>query len=403
MNTPSSYHRIADFLDDRGDKIIAVWLREVRRDERVPSADNLPQHELVDHLPMMLKSLSEALRGLDARGKQKASSQKHGEYRWTQSYTLSELLRELAVLREVLAAEFLAYFRESGTPDLDDVSDRAILCLHRFLDNEVAYSVREFVARQQAEIQENNRSLVLMNERIQIFNTHLEQLDSRRLQMLRTVAHELGNHLQGLTIIMSLVKTQVDSEIAKDHFGVLSNSLASMSRLTEQLLEYASLLSGRERVRVEACDLGELHREISEYLRPMAAEKGLEFQGRCDPSLGVVPCDRQKLYRVCVNLGTNAVKYTDAGSVMLNFADRGGTAWAVEVVDTGIGLSEEERKRIFQEFYRVPGVHEEQRGAGLGLAITEKLVKLLGGSLEVESEPERGSCFRVILSKIDAP
>lgn len=368
----------------------------VRRDTTIPVADNLPRHELLDHLPKMLSSLAEQLRGGDHLNEAAESSQIHGEYRWKQNYTLDELLSELSVLREVLGAKFHAFFIEAGTSLPEKSVHFSQRCLHRFLDKEIAHSVSGFVSRQQEEIRNANETLQVMNERIKEFNRHLEAMDEKRIQMLRTVSHELGNHLQGLTIIATIVRRQADWESTSKHLEVLSGSVNAMARLTEQLLEYTSLVSGKEYAQIQPCDLVSLHTEVSNYLRAMATEKGLGFSCQIGADLRTVESDRQKLHRICLNLGTNAVKYTRQGEVHVEFRQLDEKSWVIEVTDTGEGMTNDEKTLIFNEFYRIPGISENERGAGLGLPITAQLIQLLDGKIEVNSEKGRGSSFRVI-------
>jgi signal transduction histidine kinase len=98
-----------------------------------------------------------------------------------------------------------------------------------------------------------------------------------------------------------------------------------------------------------------------------------------------------------MNLMTNAIKYTPAGEVSLGFLAGPPGRWAIEVADTGPGIPIEEQSRIFEEFHRVPGTTGGQPGAGLGLAITQQLVTLLGGNLELSSESGHGTKFRIEL------
>jgi len=97
------------------------------------------------------------------------------------------------------------------------------------------------------------------------------------------------------------------------------------------------------------------------------------------------------------DLGTNAVKYTRFGSVSLRFARHGAECWILEVDDTGPGIPLQSREKIFEDFQRLPETSTGQPGAGLGLAIVRRLVQLLKGRIELESEVGSGTSFRVIL------
>jgi signal transduction histidine kinase len=105
------------------------------------------------------------------------------------------------------------------------------------------------------------------------------------------------------------------------------------------------------------------------------------------------------LHRIAMNLVTNAIKYTPSGEVRLAFIAGNASEWMITVTDTGPGIPVEEQSRIFEEFHRFPETTGGQPGAGLGLAITQQLVTLLRGRIEVEAEVGRGTVFRVTLPR----
>jgi CheY-like chemotaxis protein/anti-sigma regulatory factor (Ser/Thr protein kinase) len=118
-----------------------------------------------------------------------------------------------------------------------------------------------------------------------------------------------------------------------------------------------------------------------------------------------VDTDRTLLERVLRNLADNAIKYTEQGGVTVR-ARQAGDEVAIDVIDSGCGIASGERTRVFEEFYQIGNPERDrQRGLGLGLAIVKRLVELLRGRLELESEPQRGSRFTVLLraAPIDAP
>jgi signal transduction histidine kinase len=122
-----------------------------------------------------------------------------------------------------------------------------------------------------------------------------------------------------------------------------------------------------------------------------------------DPTLEEIVTDRHLAHRVCLNLLTNAVKYTAAGEVKFTFSARPEGNWSLEVSDNCCGITPEEREEIFNEFYRAPTCRETEPGVGLALAITRHLVRLLGGRIELDSKLGAGSTFRVALPRNDPP
>ena len=170
-----------------------------------------------------------------------------------------------------------------------------------------------------------------------------------------------------------------------------------MTALMKQLLEFATL--DAERSRLERCEPDSLFHELAAFGREIAEQKGLAFFGHLDPTLGEVVTDRHQLHRVCLNLLTNAVKYTATGEVKFTFWGEPEGNWRIEVSDTGCGIAPEEHEQIFNEFYRASTCRETEPGIGLGLAITGRLVRLLGGRIKLDSKLGAGSTFRVVLPR----
>ncbi len=378
----------ADFLDQRREDITAEWLRRVRRDREIPSAEDLPKEELLDHLPYILDNIIKRLRGTPA---DRVDSQSHGEVRWKQHYCLDEVLREISILRKVLIEELFRFYYDRKAKLKLQVQASDIL--HACLDLIISSSTAGFVARQYEEIQAANRSLEELNLRVQTANDQLLEKDRQRLQMLRTITHEIANHLNAIGTRVSVLEK--DRNSIDSCTESLSQSVKAMTALVKQLLEFATL--DAERPHLERCEADALFQEPATFGREIAERKGLTFVGRLDPTLGGVVTDRHQLHRVCLNLLTNAVKYTTTGEVIFTFWAEPEGNWRIEATDTGCGIAPEEHEQIFNEFYRASTRRETEPGVGLGLAITLRLVRLLGGRIELDSKLGVGSTFRVVL------
>ena len=150
-------------------------------------------------------------------------------------------------------------------------------------------------------------------------------------------------------------------------------------------------------VRPEPVDLADLAAQVVEEVRPLAERKGLAVQLALESPLSLLHTDGQLLKIVLANLTSNAVKFTEAGSVAVKVGRREGV-YRVAVEDTGPGISESERARLFEPFETLePLVNKHVPGMGLGLALARRLASALGARLEVESAPGVGSSFAVTL------
>ena len=168
----------------------------------------------------------------------------------------------------------------------------------------------------------------------------------------------------------------------------------------DSLLDISKLDAGAVRPEPQRMSVKVLIERIEADYRPVAREKGLEF--RVAPVDVEVRSDPVLLGRVVRNLVDNAFKYTRAGSVTLS-AELDETTVRIAVRDTGPGIPESERERIFEEFYQVGNPERDRaEGLGLGLAIVRRLARLLGLRLKLKSEPGRGSTFSVRLARLPA-
>jgi signal transduction histidine kinase len=134
-------------------------------------------------------------------------------------------------------------------------------------------------------------------------------------------------------------------------------------------------------------------------LEMMAEKKGLEFVAFLDPDLpACLMGDEQRLRQIMTNLVGNAIKFTEKGQVQVRVARHTPKQWMIQVKDTGMGIPREAHSSIFEPFQQAQnGITQENRGIGLGLAITKQLVELMGGRIKLDSQIGQGSSFTVLL------
>jgi len=233
------------------------------------------------------------------------------------------------------------------------------------------------------------------------FNSALGRIEDSFDRLRRFTAdasHELRTPLTTLRSVGEVgVQEGATEEQLREAIGSMLEEVSRLTRLVDGLLTLTRAESGRFPVTHEAVDVGEIVREVADYLRILAEEKNqtlyLEHAGRA-----VAWGDRATIGQTLVNIVENAIKYTPSGGrVVLRVAEMG-TDVVVDVTDNGPGIPTNERPHIFERFYRgEPSLHAVARGAGLGLAIAKWAVSLNRGRIEVESEPGRGATFRVFL------
>ena len=175
--------------------------------------------------------------------------------------------------------------------------------------------------------------------------------------------------------------------------------LEGMRKLIVDLLDLTRIESGEKQRRIGEVNIGDIAQQSIETMLPMAGERDIVMNLDC-PEQVVIPADPDEIEIICNNLISNAVKYNrDNGRVDVVIRDNGGVV-TIKVSDTGIGMTEEDAARLFNDFVRIK--NEKTRsilGSGLGLSILKKLVQLYHGDITVESTPDVGSTFSVTLRR----
>ncbi|GAH48423.1 unnamed protein product, partial [marine sediment metagenome] len=162
-------------------------------------------------------------------------------------------------------------------------------------------------------------------------------------------------------------------------------------------LDISKIEAGKVELSLEEFSLDGVVREVVEPLSPMAGEKGLEVLTEVPEDITLFS-DRRRIKQVLMNLVSNAVKFTDQGSVKIAARVPGDDNLEIRVIDTGIGIKKEDMDRLFEPFQQIGmPLTKSREGTGLGLYLTKRLVALLGGDISAKSEYGRGSEFSFTL------
>ena len=223
--------------------------------------------------------------------------------------------------------------------------------------------------------------------------TRANQAKSR---FLATASHDLRQPLQTLSLLNGTLQRIYMEPTGREALAQQAQAIGSMSRLLNALLDISKLESGAIKPDPSDFTVGELFEELRREFAGLASNKGLALE--IVPCEGSVHSDLSLVGQILRNLVSNAIKYTCAGSVGLRGVHDQPSYVRIEVLDTGIGISEEHLGYIYDEFYQV-GVptNTTREGYGLGLSIVQRLVKLLEVKLEVRSEFGKGSLFSLTL------
>ncbi|HUW81577.1 MAG TPA: ATP-binding protein [Phycisphaerae bacterium] len=227
------------------------------------------------------------------------------------------------------------------------------------------------------------------------------QGEQARDQFLYHITHELRTPLTNIRAYAETLSGGVldDPDALRECYNVIVGETQRLSRLVEDLLSVSQLEVGSARLDMNEVNIARLLRQVVEDMQASADEKNIELILALPSKVATVLGDKDRLAVVLTNLVGNAVKYTPSGGrVEVNCAEDGARV-QIRVVDTGPGVAPEEQERIFEKFYRSADERVAQLpGTGLGLAIARQTVQAHGGTIELESEPGKGSIFIVWLN-----
>ncbi|HEX8823254.1 MAG TPA: ATP-binding protein [Archangium sp.] len=256
---------------------------------------------------------------------------------------------------------------------------------------------------------ETQRDLEKQNAQLMRLNQRLKEADRLKSSFLGTVSHELRTPLSSIIGYSEMLSEGLVGALNAEQMQfvrTITEKGNTLLKLISSILDMSQIESGKVRLAFEWVDVQELVESALTSVMPQAQRKGLTLNVRMPQVVqGRVVADREKLRQVVVNLLANAVKFTPGGGrvdVRLSEVgpqlELGGEGYRIEVEDTGVGIPEDQRERIFQSFYQVDdSPTREYGGAGLGLAIVKSYVEGHGGRVSLTSEVGRGSCFRVVL------
>ena len=228
----------------------------------------------------------------------------------------------------------------------------------------------------------------------------LKETMELKSQFISTVSHELRTPLTGMIEGIAIVLDEVAGPINKKQMkflGIAKRNADRLSILINDVLDFQRLGAGKMELDIQSHDIKEVLLEVQETMTLYAGMNSIEMSFTYSDDLSKAEFDRAKMIQVLTNLVGNAVKFTPEKGRVSVIVKRGDNDWVVSVSDTGMGIPKEELPKIFDPFYRVNRCAKQTQGTGLGLAIVNKIVNLHSGTIEVESEVDRGTTFTVFL------
>lgn len=307
----------------------------------------------------------------------------------------------------------IRYWSPTNIPILND--DKTLeLIIHRVEDVTAFMLLTQKGAAQQAEICQHMKDIEQTQFALRESNERLKQLEKEQRQRAESLAeidraktvffsnisHEFRTPL---TLMLGPLeetltdKTQPLASYQLEKIEIIYRNTLRLLKLVNSLLDFSRLEAKRMNVNYQPTNLSSLTKELVSMFQSAIERAGLKFEIDIKPLDEVVYIDQDMWEKILSNLLSNALKYTFSGSICVILEKQDETV-QLKIIDTGVGIPEKELSHVFERFYRVEGIYgRSHEGTGIGLALTQELVELHGGSIQVTSNLQKGSTFTVTL------
>ncbi len=377
------------------DDIIEIWVKAVRADIDIDSNKGLTYEAVHNGLPEVLESVATLLTNAFADEVQevKKDAAEHGHVRADQGFDLAEIVREYRILRNVL---ILALDPELNTGTVPEVVS-AIRQIDSVLDDTVLATLESYMEHRFSLLKQMHRQLLLTNQ-------ELIRLIQNQKDNVSHLAHELKNPLNAIISFSSILLKRQRNQLKENTNAsleirqmerIVSNG-HQILQLINNTLEVSRQDSSQSILAIDEVEVAPLIQTVVDSLEPSAQNKEIELIVECSQAPESTRTDGLRLQQIITNLLSNAIRYTDTGSITITGYKADNHEWAIAVKDTGRGIKEEDQSRIFEPYFQVGEEEAKLPGSsGLGLSIVNKLVKMLQGRIELVSQIDHGSTFTV--------
>ncbi|MBF2000371.1 MAG: HAMP domain-containing histidine kinase [Synechococcales cyanobacterium M58_A2018_015] len=383
-------------LQDRSTSITEQWIAAVERDRQIVSTDYLSPLDIRDHIPHVLTALTTVLsrsQENDVETIARASIE-HGLQRAVQGFEPTEIAREYQLLRSIIVANLRDGLLQSPPEEIL----RALSLINTVVDAAIAQCFKSYVSQRLQELERLQNQLSFTNQ-------ELNRLLQASQENLSHLAHELKTPLNSIIGYSELFLRQHRRSDVKDsvpnleHVERVLRNGRQLLRLINDALELSGYELGKIQLQLIETDVRSIIGTVVEMIQPLADERGLRLCLDCDAAPRLVKTDPLRLQQILTNLGSNAIRYTETGTVTIVCRTLNTQQWELSVQDTGIGIAPAAQAQIFDPYFRIAAADQSHLpdSTGLGLAIVSRLVKLLRGEIRLQSKLGVGSTFTVIL------
>lgn len=267
---------------------------------------------------------------------------------------------------------------------------------------------QEELSRLNAELADTNRGVVALYAELDERAEQLRLANEAKTRFLSNVSHEFRTPVNAIRALGRMLLQRADGELTSEQerqVNYIAQAATQLGQFVDDLLDLAKVEAGKVEIRPELFTVADLFGALRGMLKPLLVNESVALVFSGFEALPPLVTDRGKLSQILRNLLSNALKFTERGSVTVTaFAVDEGKSVRFQVVDTGIGIANADLERIFDEFVQINSpLQSKVKGTGLGLPLSRRLAETLGGALTVESVLGRGSTFTITLPRIHAP
>jgi signal transduction histidine kinase len=377
--------------------ILEAWC--LRAAEEQPQAQRVHQQALLDHLPRFLDELGNSLSAAGDNGAAHhfRPALQHGHQRWTDGWSLTEVVRDYQILRLVLVDYLEAKLHRP-------LGSREHQALSLALDEAIGVSVGAYVDHyaEHSKSQEKERADRAQEtaDFLRRHAEHLQEAHRNKDEFMALMSHELRNPLAPIRNALHVLTLDSTPETLAWARGLMERQLGVLTRLVDDLLDVSRIARDKIALVRERLDLASLVRNAVEDRRGSFVEAGLDLQVQTPSEPVWVSGEATRLTQVLGNILHNALKFTNRGGrVRVVLGVNAGAEAEMTISDTGVGIAAHLLPRVFEAYMQADSQPERRTGGlGLGLALVKGLVELHGGRVAASSEGTgRGTQFKITL------